>query len=194
MNAFEAYKLYLALKRHFSSSYDYFKYNGKTNASQSAFETRKDKYSFHKLSKRSDPLGFIISNIVEYGSNIWIGELLSENKYEETYKKWLKEKESRTYCFSEDLLKIGEAEDFGSSLQVEDGQYPRLLSLYLRKKISIETIIILDSMIHFLDIWNKKIEDTALWPEIYRTCIKYSPFIEYDKAKIKTTFKKYLES
>ena len=44
MNEFEAYKHYLALKLHFSSDYDYFKYNGKTNATQQSFEKRKDRF------------------------------------------------------------------------------------------------------------------------------------------------------
>ena len=51
MDAFQAYTLYLALKQHFTPGrgYDFFKYNGKTNASKNAFETRKDKYFFHKF-------------------------------------------------------------------------------------------------------------------------------------------------
>ena len=51
MNEFEAYKHYLALKLHFSSDYDYFKYNGKTNATQQSFEKRKDRFRFSKLAR-----------------------------------------------------------------------------------------------------------------------------------------------
>ena len=52
MSPFEAYKLYTAIKNHFTTeSYDYFKYNGKVRASEHTFETRKDKYMFYKLSK-----------------------------------------------------------------------------------------------------------------------------------------------
>ena len=50
---FAAFALYNALKIHFSSdSYDFFKYNGKTNVSKQSFTTRKDKYSFYKLSRK----------------------------------------------------------------------------------------------------------------------------------------------
>ena len=49
MNEFEAYKEYIALKLHFTSDYDYFKYNGKTNVTLHSFEERKDKYHFKRL-------------------------------------------------------------------------------------------------------------------------------------------------
>ena len=40
MTDFEAYRQFLALKLHFTSEhYDYFKYNGKHNATVSSFET-----------------------------------------------------------------------------------------------------------------------------------------------------------
>ena len=40
---FKAYKLYLAVKNHFTTSYDYFKYNGKVNAKEDSFLKRRDK-------------------------------------------------------------------------------------------------------------------------------------------------------
>ena len=53
---FAAFALYNALKLHFTSeSYDYFKYNGKTNVSPQSFMTRKDKYQFYKLSRKYNP-------------------------------------------------------------------------------------------------------------------------------------------
>ena len=77
-DAYEMYVYYLALKRHFTSSYDYHKYNGKINASITSFETRKDKFFFYKLSKRSDAKDFILSNMVN-NPKIWIGDMLSDN-------------------------------------------------------------------------------------------------------------------
>ena len=52
MNEFEAYKEYIALKLHFTSDYDYFKYNGKTNVTLHRFEERKDKYHYKRLAKK----------------------------------------------------------------------------------------------------------------------------------------------
>ena len=52
MNAHETYQKYMALKRHFTSDYDIFKYNGKVkNTEHSGFEVRRDKMCCHKLWK-----------------------------------------------------------------------------------------------------------------------------------------------
>jgi T4 gene Gp59 loader of gp41 DNA helicase/T4 gene Gp59 loader of gp41 DNA helicase C-term len=185
MEAYDAYVMYLALKRHFTvgSNYDYFKYNGKTNASKQSFDTRKDKYSFHKLSKRNNPKDFLISNFLKFGPNIWIGDLTTESKYEDAYADWQKRKESLSYSFKNDIEQI---EDVDRDLTSVDGDYPRLLQLYMRNKVSIETLIILSRLLGFLNRWNKDISDPVIWPEIYNTCVKYEPFIEYDREKMKT--------
>ena len=53
MTPFDVYKTYLALKNHFSKpKYDYIKYAGKTRASIEAFNKRKDKYWYEKLSRQ----------------------------------------------------------------------------------------------------------------------------------------------
>ena len=45
MTGFEVYKMYLALKQHFTKEkYDYHKYRGKVRASEDAFEQRHDRY------------------------------------------------------------------------------------------------------------------------------------------------------
>jgi len=50
---FAAFALYNALKTHFTStSYDFFKYNGKTNVSKETFMKHKSKYQFYKLSRK----------------------------------------------------------------------------------------------------------------------------------------------
>jgi len=185
MDAFDAYVLALALKRHFTpnGNYDYIKYNGKIKASKTSFDTRSDKYFFHKLSKKSDPEGFLIANYVKHGSNIWIGDLVGDQKYDDTYKEWLKKKESISYIFKNDFEQISESLD--ANLKVVDGQYPKLLELYMRGKINIETIIILDKLLHILVQWKNNIQDVALWPDIYSMCIKYTPFVSYDEKKIK---------
>ena len=184
MDAYAAYVMYLALKRHFTlgSNYDYFKYNGKTNASKQSFETRRDRYSFHKLSKKDHPRDFVVANFIDHGPNIWIGDLVTDSKYEDTYKSWMKRRESISYVFKSEIEGIS---DIDEDLKVIDGKYPKLLQQYMKKKVSLETIIVLSNMIGFLKKWKKEISDPIVWPEIYNTCIKYAPFMEYDADKLK---------
>ena len=52
MDAFSAYKIYMGLKAHFNSTYDFKKYGGKTTASKSSYLKRKDggkEYDFTRI-------------------------------------------------------------------------------------------------------------------------------------------------
>lgn len=184
MEAFDAYMMYLSLKRHFTlgSGYDYFKYNGKTNASKASFDTRNDKYSFHKLSRKDSPRDYVVANFVKHGPNIWIGDLVGDSKCEETYKSWVKKRESMTYTFKSDLEKLS---GIDTSLKSVNGDYPELLKLMNKNEVCIETVIILNDILGFMKRWNRDISDPVIWPEIYNTCVKYKPFIEYDADKLK---------
>ena len=52
MEAYDAYKIYHALKLHFTSNYDYTKYNGKANASVDSFLKRNDRPFFGKVARK----------------------------------------------------------------------------------------------------------------------------------------------
>lgn len=175
--AYEIYSLYNALKQHFTStSYDYFKYNGKTNVSPTSFERRKDKYQFYKLSKRKDAKNFILSNIVQ-NPKVWIGDLR-----EDVYKDWMK----RTQAFTRTVqVEIEDIDDLKSEIVVTNGQYPKLLHRYLSGQISLETLIALDDVIKFFNHWNKNLNDGIIWCDIYTLCRKYRPFLHYDRERIR---------
>jgi hypothetical protein len=180
MTPFEAFKMYIAVKQHFSvSSYDYFKYNGKSRVSQNTFDTRKDKYSFYKLSKQENVLDFLVANLYET-PNMWVGELFSEEG-NRRYMDYKKRRESLTYTFQNDIDLL--LDNFDENFKVVDGGYPHLLKLLTRKKISIETFIIINECVKFFNTWNKQIMDPILWPTISMRCKKFVPFMEYDKDK-----------
>lgn len=179
MQAFDAYVMFLALKQHFNSGYDYQKYRGKVRADPSKFDVKKDKYLFQKLAKRPDPEMYIVANLIDREIT-WGGDLFGETA-ERAYTDWLKRKESLAYVFKSDLGKLDE--DFNKNFVVEDGQHPYALKLFKRKLICIETLIILDDILGFMKHWNKQINDSVIWPTIYRKCLKYRPFLEYTKGK-----------
>lgn len=191
MTPFEAYKLYMAVKMHFTQpSYDYFKYNGKTNVNQESFNRRKDKYQFQKLSRHKDARHYLVANFISSDGSKWVGDLLSDESRQH-YTDWLKRTESLTYNFNQELSSI--EDDFMSYFACKDGQHPKLLVLYKQGKISIETLTILNEMLSFFPIWDKKITDTIIWPSIRDKCVKYQPFLKYDKNKIKSLVKRVLE-
>ena len=82
MTGFDCYRTYLAFKNHFTKdNFDYFKYGGKTNATTTSFNKRKDKYFFEKMSRQKKD-----EDIVDYFTAIfsqcddpqkmWIGEII----------------------------------------------------------------------------------------------------------------------
>ena len=181
-DAYDLYIYYLAIKKHFTTSYDFFKYNGKVSASAMAFENRKDKFHFYKLSKRKDAEELILANML-VSPKSWIGDLL-EDKAEQIYLDWKKRKQSLTYQFKSDINELVE-DDYNANFFVEDGQHPRLLKLYNMKRVSLESLVILCDLSRCTKYWEKNISDQIVFPDINKLVSNYRPFLQYDKDKMK---------
>ena len=194
---FDAYKTFRALKQHFTSSYDYFKYNGKVKAKIESFLKRKDKFFFRKLQKKyskDELVEFFVSNFIINGDN-WIGSLVSQES-EDNYATWRKNKESISYNYSNELSLLYDyclSNDISCNqlVLVEDCNHPILLRLLLQNKISLETVIILDDILRFTRYWNAKLDD-IIWDEKKRLIYKYRSFIQYDLDKCKKLTKEIL--
>lgn len=190
MSGFAAFSMYVGLKLHFSSDYDYMKYGGRTNCKRETFNNRNDRYFFKKLEKKYSLLEikeYFISNFIITDS--WIGDLLSE-ECDENYKQWKKRKESLSYLFQQDLdfmlEKIDSPEEL---LTVKKGYYPNLLGFLMENSICLETVCMMSVLLNFVPMWSRKIEDTILWPIWQKRILKYSPFIQWDQDKIKMILK-----
>jgi hypothetical protein len=193
MKAFESYCTYLAVHQHFTSkSYDFFKYKGKVRAKESSFRIRKDKYFFEKASKnfkREEFVNFLVANYVCNTDDRWIGNLLSGNP--EKYKNvsgWKKRIDSSTYSFREDVCNIIDQDiSLDDSLKMIDGKHPYIYRAYLRKKISLETLVILDDLVGYSRLW-KRYGDIMLNDQMF-LMDKYRPFlhqaIQFDRAKFR---------
>lgn len=182
--AFEVYITTLALKRHFTSDYDFFKYNGKVRANRQSFEKRNDGYFYFKLSKRKDWFDYLLANML-HDPKVWIGRLVNSEECQQIYNDFVKKTESLTYIFKSDLKKLDP--NFNKNLMVIDGEYPHLLNLHRSGQVSMETVVILDDLVNFSPHWNRKISDTLIYPSINRTWQKYKPFLRqaYDKDAMK---------
>ena len=146
---FNAYKLYLAVKNHFTTNYDFFKYNGKVNAKEDSFLKRKDKFFFAKLQRKynNDQLrDLFVSNFAD-GEDFWIGNVLTQ-KAESVYTEWKARQMKLSYILEQDLKFLLDYYnqrnlDFNSLFVMENG-HPILLQCVLRNDIYVETIIIID--------------------------------------------------
>lgn len=184
MTSYECYKLYLAIKQHFTKdNYDYFKYNGKVRSNPASFEKRKDKIFFQKLAKHEDVEGFLVANLV-INPKSWIKELAYSEEAEQNYRDWLKKKQSLTYIFKRELSNL--SDDFNSNFTITgDNPHPNLLMLYLGGHVSLETLCLLLDLTGAKKYWDSKLEYDIIYDEVKRKIEKYTPFIKVDKEKIK---------
>lgn len=196
MTGYEAFGVFQSLKLHFTSdTYDFFKYNGKSRISVDAFENRKDKYHFYKLSRRlierDELIMFIVANFL-HNENIWVGDLLTEES-ETIYRQRQKVLQSLSYIFENDCRKLFDGIDNPNDfLKVNNGEYPILLTRTLQKDVEFETLCILNSILKFVPHWNKSIGDTIRWPLYNRKISKYSEFLPKDVNKFKMILKKVM--
>jgi hypothetical protein len=191
MSAFECYQEYLALKNHFSKpTYDYFKYNGKMKVNVSSFEKRKDKLFFQKLAKHPDVHNFLIANL-SVNEKSWIRELAYSEEAEKTYKDWLKRQQSLTYVFKQELGKLDSK--FNNNFVCRNNEHPTLLKLYLGKEISLDTMCLLLEISGAKKHWDSKMQYDLIWDNLRIKVEKYSPFISYDKDKIKNIVLDYFD-
>ena len=194
MNGFEVYKIYLAIKLHFTSknqSYDFHKHNGRTTARLETFTKRRDRYFFHKLSKSyndSSVVNYFLSNFVS-NTNLWVGDIIGKTG-DDHYKQWSKKIEALHYYYEQDIDYILEKKiSFDDIFTSKDGQHPPILKMFLSKRINFETVIILDDILSFSKRLNKNIKETVLWPKLYDRMIRYKPFLIYNVTKYKKTLK-----
>jgi hypothetical protein len=192
---FAAFALYNSLKLHFtSSSYDFFKYNGKTNVSQDAFLKRKDKYTFYKLSRKykmEELRNFYVANFLE--GDKWVGDM-NTAEGEEVYTKWQKTQQSLTYTFENDIIhlldKVSNPNDL---LMVKDNSFPKLMQYVTQGDVSLESLVIMNDIMNFFPMWTKEIYDDIIWPNFKMKCEKYAPFLHYDKNKFKEILKEKIK-
>ena len=178
MLAFDAYKEYVALKNHFTKdNYDYIKYNGHSRVKADSFNKRKDKVFFEKLAKHPDVHGFLLANLSDNPKH-WIRDLAYSEDAELTYKDWLKRNQSLTYNYRKDFKKIMESMN-------EDQHHPSAIRLYLGGEISLESLCIYVKMVDAISKWNTRLEYDPIWKEIRMKIEKYSPFVKFEKPKIK---------
>lgn len=196
MEGTKAYTRYLALKLHFTTEYDYFRYGGKTRAmTNESFEKRKDTFFFRKIERRyndQELTDFFVSNFVDNNKTKWIGEL-SNIDAEKTYANWKKRIQSFSYMFEQDLLIAKDKLHTANPSELWEsvsGAHPEILKLYLGKKISIETLIGSNIVLNYLPKWDREIKDTIIWPDVSKSIRKYSPFINMNKNDLTKIIKK----
>ena len=184
---FETYQTYLSMKSHFTNKrYDFFKYGGKSRATMTSFNKRKDKYWFEKTSRKysdQEITDFLLANFVTTNTpqNLWIGEII--NSGERTYADWMRRQQSLTYLFKEQSKKLLSEKELEEVFNCSRG-HPPILKKYLGGEISLETLVIFEKIFSFGKKFNRKLKD-PVWETVNMKMKKYVPFLNINVFQYK---------
>ena len=196
MHGFDVYRTYLAFKQHFSKeNFDFFEYNGKVKAKETTYHARKDFYFFETLArKHSDQeiKEFFLASFVQADdpAKVWIGDIQRNGKAACVV--WQKLHESLTYAFKQDLNRVAQHMETQTcsfnNLFETLGTHPPLLRLFIKRSITLETLVILDMTLGFTRQWDKELRD-PLWAGISMKIKKYKPFLSLNTKRYKEILK-----
>ena len=195
MMPIECYKTYLAMKQHFTKdSYDYLKYCGRVKASATAFNKRKDRYFFERMSRQKNDKEieqFFIANFASCDDpqSLYMADIVKNG--EKTYTTWQKKTQSLSYIFKEEVTNIFEDNNFDSMFAMDGNRHPQIVKEFLRGNVSIETLIILDKILGYKSRFDKKLTD-PVWALISKRIAKYLPFLNIDVFRYKETLKEII--
>jgi hypothetical protein len=193
MTGFEVYQMYLSLKLHFTKDdYDYFRFNGKTRASEESFNKRNDSYFFKKLASKYDRdriQEYFVSNFISDNRG-YIKDIIRPSG-ETIYSNWKKKQESFLYNFREEVsllldnIDFPYEENFDKLFVCSKGRHPNILTSYLRKEISLETLVIFETCLGYVKRLDETLTD-PVWQQVKIQVIKYAPFLTIDCKKYKS--------
>jgi len=187
MKPLEVYQSYLAFKNHFTKEkYDYFKYGGRSRASEGAFNKRKDRYFFERMSrKKSDDeiKKFFLANFSQASdsNDVWIGPIIDGG--EKVYKEWIEQKENLFETFKSNSEDMMDSYDYDEFFDCKKG-HPPILKEYLGGKLSIEELVIYDKIFSYVKDYDKKLLD-PVWETVSLKVKKYNPFLNIDVSEYK---------
>ena len=183
MQAVDVYLMYCALKAHFQGDYDYHKFGGKTKTKRESYYKRKDRFFFAKTAVKyedTEVLNYFVSNFIHNRSG-YIANFTDKN-----YETWMNKRAMFYEIFSQEMQPF--VKNFEPLFECESGQHPTLLKEYMGKRISLETMIVLDDLVEFSKKWDKELVwDDFVWPDVKKLMNNYKGFltINTDKYRIK---------
>ena len=192
MDGFKAWKLYMAVKLHFTTnSYNVFNNRGHVKGARDTFYARNDRFIFEKLARKfpteRDIIQYFVANFAYDHPEMVYDQVDSETNLNT----WNKRKQSISQVFENDLhiILLHLEKERISEQQLYNGNPPELLKLYLGGYITIETMVILDSFASYIARWKQEIN--LLWDVECRRIEKCKGFIKFDSERLLRLFENF---
>lgn len=171
---------YRGIKFHFQGRYDYFKYHGKLLDESTIKDLRSSKeFSYCDRIQRGrtkgEIIGLIISNIL-YDSDVWL-DYISDDSGQDVYNRWQKVQDSFSYIFMKDLkVLMKDPKPFNKYFQPSNESYPDIVQCAITNTISLETVVVLDSMLKFMNNLKKPYSGDFMFDNLALKVKSYDPF------------------
>ena len=202
---FRAWKTYHGMYLHFTGSYDYFKYFG--NATWGTI-TSMEKYfaKFEHKTGFSWQRGFFTSLgkkmtkehdlIYYYLSQLTRGKNYPSEFLDDYYDEYRIKMESFTLHLQRNMKVVVEYMKeydlkFNELFECDGINHPPILKLLLGEDISLETFTVLDIILGFTKILDKKLID-PIWRDQKTLCYNYKPFLEVNVDEKRRLIRKVL--
>ena len=195
MHGIDVYRCYLAMKLHFSNpNYDFFQYDGKVSAKETTYQQRNDFYFFETLARKltkEEVQNYMLATFVqaEDATKVWVGDIKRDGRTR--YLVHQKQMDRLSYEVSQDCDTVVDYMERHNctfnglfETQQSNNSHTPLLKLYIKKDISLETLLIYDMILGFMKDWDKTIKD-PLWESISLKIKKYKPFLSIPVNKYK---------
>ena len=75
------------------------------------------------------------------------------------------------------------SDNFDILFKCKDGNHPKLIKAYLGKKITLETLVILEKVLQYRKSFDEDIKEKFIWPKVSKLIGKYEPFMQVSARK-----------
>ena len=197
LDAISVYSMYTALKLHFTTDYDYVKYNGKIRKiSPETFDKKRSKYLFYKLSNKypaEELESFLISNLNK-NPGMFVTDVFNDNAIS-NYREYKKFCSAPVEYFIDDIEKLflptkTPLENFEC---FDKYTCPRVLSEMVGERFSKYSFAVLLDVLPVDYVAYLDKQDIHIWKEVRKNVLDIRPFLKYDTNKAKREFKETTE-
>ena len=193
VTGYSVFRVYCAVKAHMSGSYDISKY-GLLNikVSESSYQKRNDRVFFERLAKKlplNECYQMLVFNLAANAETLSY-ELADSDAFD-FYKQHVSIIQRMTYVFKEELSAVfnllEEKEKNFSDLFIGTG-HPVIIQLLLRKTISLETFLLLDSFLKIIPRVDNHCPDDIMWRSLKDRLVGYQKLLDINTTLARDLF------